>query len=103
MLYVSSTEIDRYFLKLCPVVGLRGVFHLALWNKFDCELGLIPTLSRLQAWWPGVTAYGMVADCFRAPTLGRDRDRWGLLKPVLSLVGSRAGLLKKTLLLKNNK
>ena len=64
---------------------------------------MIPFLSRLQLGGPGEGTGGIIADCFSATPLGRDKDHCGLLKPVFSLVGSRAGLFKKTLLLKNNK
>lgn len=101
--YRNVSEIDGCFLKLCPVVWLMGLFHLALWSQFDLELGLITSLGRLQAWWPGEGTSRMLADCSSAPTPGKAKDCWGLRMPVLSLAGSRPRLFKKTLLLKNNK
>ena len=43
----KESEIDGCFLKLCPVVWLMVIFHLASWRESDLKLGLIASLGRL--------------------------------------------------------
>lgn len=91
--------IDYCFFATLPSGLANGTFPSRIWREFDLKLGLIPSLSWLQAWWPGGGIGGVTADCFSALTLGRKKRPLGFVHAS----PFPCGLFKKTLLLKNNK